>query len=133
MMHSEWLWYDNNWYYLQSWGGMYKSQWVTIKGATYYFRSWGGIYKNGWQEVDGEKRITSEAGEASIRIPTSTAITLIKTVSAGTAKISAWQSTQDTREEETARKSRSDRDHRPIRRRLLPEHAVWQPVSMSMS
>ena len=51
---------------------------------------------------------------------------------AGTAKISAWQSTQDTREEETARKSRSDRDHRPIRRRLLPEHAVWQPASMSM-
>ena len=77
--------------------------------------------------------ITSEAGAASIRIPTSTAITLIKTVSAGTAKISAWQSTQDTREEETARKSRSDRDHRPIRRRLLPEHAVWQPASMSMS
>ena len=24
-------------------------------------------------------------------------------------------------------------DHRPIRRRLLPEHAVWQPASMSMS
>lgn len=132
MMHSEWLWYDNNWYYLQSWGGMYKSQWVTIKGATYYFRSWGGIYKNGWQEVDGKTYYFRSWGG----IYKDTYIDgyyVDKTVSAGTAKISAWQSTQDTREEETARKSRSDRDHRPIRRRLLPEHAVWQPASMSMS
>ena len=42
MMASGWKEINNNLYYFQSWGGIYKNGFQSIGGNEYYFRSWGG-------------------------------------------------------------------------------------------
>ena len=82
MATSGWVYWDYNYYYPRSWGGMYKNAfitydnnlyylgsdskmaigWQSIGGNTYYFRSWGGMI-TGKQVIDGKTYVFDEDGK----------------------------------------------------------------------
>lgn len=82
MATSGWVYWDYNYYYPRSWGGMYKNAfitydnnlyylgsdskmaigWQSIGGNTYYFRNWGGMI-TGKQVIDGKTYVFDEDGK----------------------------------------------------------------------
>lgn len=62
MMASGWKEINNNLYYFQSWGGIYKNGFQSIGGNEYYFRSWGGVYRNTFFTVKGKTYIAQNDG-----------------------------------------------------------------------
>ena len=72
MAESEWISYDNNLYYAQENGEIYRNGFQEIDGNLYYFQNWGGIKKNVSFRIDGQRYYAQENGVIArgiLRIP----------------------------------------------------------------
>lgn len=72
MAESEWISYDNNLYYAQENGEIYRNGFQEVDGNLYYFQDWGGIKKNVFFRIDGQRYYAQENGVIArgiLRIP----------------------------------------------------------------
>lgn len=68
VLQTGWLLYDDNWYWFDDNGVMMASGWKEINNNLYYFQSWGGIYKT-VSRASEETSIISGAGVVYIETP----------------------------------------------------------------
>lgn len=54
-MQIGWVNYDGNYYYMKSWGGMAHDEWILHDKNWYYFKSWGGMYHDQWLTLNGSQ------------------------------------------------------------------------------
>ena len=62
VLQTGWLLYDDNWYWFDDNGVMMASGWKEINNNLYYFQSWGGVYRNESFTWQGKKYWAKDDG-----------------------------------------------------------------------